>query len=1155
MQAIPILNLNPNPTTFKNGEARDARNVIIAKDYKSVRNEPGFESIYVADGTVVGNVATPDGFVLFLKCLNTDKIVHVKDDIKVKEISSSYFNFNVNYPVKGRFNYNIDGDLIITFSEGVDSPNETRVINIDKSNVNLTKTEVEVLDLIPNVEYPTLSASVKFGGSLLGGSYQIAVSYKVDDGVYSNYSPLSKVYHVYGDIKDHVKPGDSVNRNLHITFTNLDTRYNYYKLAFVHKGIDAVELVYETEDIEISESSYKLYNITSLLASSINDVVIPYISYIKDNANVGFRDKYYRANVKTVDYSGVDAKMKIVAENTKIKVNYKTIYDSLNVPTYDIETHFKEGEYYVFYIGALDYKGNIINAYPIFHKTGDTTTGVWGNEEQTFKIHQIPYYPAYLGYKIVPVITCELPTNVDTLLGTTSSIVKSFCLFYGEHNLFNSKVLGQGFAIRDTHVNDFMNNQTYTGQFGSTSKVRFYSFEHLFNKSDITNVSIYNSVPLYGFVNEDLIIEGQTYPTQFIKVFSEIPHEKITAAISDVNFIESDNSVESNIAGDSYHRLQMSATEINKIFKGSATEPANVTESNWDLINNTGVNDTTIVSRNRMAAFDIISNSNYFYDTVYNQKLVMCSGIFPKTYNTPIVLSGDFFYDNVTIRCTTPMPIYRYGTENIDEQSDIYVFKIIVSIALESRFNIRARFDGQNDYQKVFNIKNTSDTEIKDFFNIPYINDNFINTDQGKGYSVNSHNNGYDYYDYYKTLDTKSHFPSRLIRSVVHSPETKGISWRKYMADSYRDLLLSRGPINDLDADQNTLYIQQKYNLSIASVRDELGVSDAGKSYLGSSDVFDRDPYEVLSESNGYIGCANRFSSTMTLYGYVVVDIIKKKMFLIRGISASSLIDENTEIFFSEMLNENANNPYNQNGVSLHYDDVIKSLFITQKGLNPFTIHYNFPRKHWVSFHDYIPDGYIKSFNAQYCLKDNTVYKKYANNKCLFFSNIPAKSSVTYCYNQDVQTHKMILGLVWNTSVKYANIDLYHRTFDRIMLYNDTQCSGYIELNENVDWFDTEHGLYKKDSWFFNAFKDIVINDKLPFIDLDGNLITDNLNSESNWFDESYFISKYLLIKFVYDNYFINLNTGATSETKLNGYVQPEIVADFIDVNAIKSIR
>lgn len=1146
MQTIPILNLNPNYNIIKDGEAIYANNVIVTRDLKAVRNENGFDRLFTFTSKIHGKIVIPDGYVLFMT--NPDKIVFIKNDVIIKTISSNYFNFNIDHPITGNYDYNSDGDIIVTFTEGIDGNNETRIINITKSSETLSITDVQKLDLIPNVIYPTMEFTVSNGGSMKVGSYQIAITYKVDNGLYTNYSIYSIPIHVNSKINEHVKIGDITNRSILINLSGLDTRYEKYKFAILYADDGETELVYETEDIEISNITYRISSFNGLKSSSIESTTIPSISYIKDNAQTNFMNRLYRGNVQTIDYTGIDYVMQNIANSTNILVSMRDAIPSTDTDSSIIKVHFKEGEHYAFYIGAIDYKGNFVNAYPIPWKASDQT-----NQSSTGN-HIIPYYGIVPSIKMVPNIKAKLPNNISSLLDNFNSIIKSFVFFYAEHDLNNSKILGQGFAIRDFTKNDFNDNQTYIGPFASLTKVRFYSFEHLFNQSNLSNCSLYKSRKLYGFVSDDKVYNSFGY---YCKTFDAIPtSDSINVAVNKIKYINNDNAAQDNIAGESYHRITLSENTANSIFGGSAHIDSQY--GDWELDTDTGVDDTNKVKRNRMAFADLISNSNRFFSELYNQKLVTASSIIPSNYTSEIQLYGDFFYDNFTFRITGPVNNYKYGTNNVDESSEDRVYKIIISIPLESRYNIKGRYSLNNTYQTVYTVsdKTTDNDEIHSLLNIPYKYDNFINTSEGKGYHTHLNYNGYNYNDYVKELEVKFHYPYRVIRSNVMAEDQRSIPWSKYLADEYKDMKINRGGITAIESDELTIYIQQQYSLSIAFIRDKISVDNVNETYLGSSDIFDRIPYEVLYDKTGYICSTSRFHSIITTFGYFVVDAVKSNIYLIKRTNVKKLDTESVKYFFNANLNPNLSNPYKKNGLCLLYDDYIKSVFLTQQiNDSGFTIHYHFETDAWISFHSYIPDGYLSNVSNSYCIKNNTIYRRHANNKCIFFKGTQEESSVIYLSNIYPNIQKLWNAVSWHSFIRDNNLITYNITFDHIVVFNDNQCSGIIQLPHDAEWFDKQGYSFVNDTYFVDSFKDCVKNDRLPFRDKDYNLIDSNIDVSSEWFTKSNFISKYLAIKFVYNNDYIDTNTGNRVKTPTNGYKQLEIVLIDFDVNVAKNIR
>ena len=1177
MGSISKLNLNRNPATSDNRDLLYAKNIVATNDQKAVRNEDGFLLVNDIGNDVLGKVELPDGYVLF-KHSTIDSIICVSDTI-TKTISSSYLGFNK--PIKGRYTYNANNDLLITFTEGVDEEsNETRIINISQSNTTLSQSDVQLLDMIPNVIYPTMTAQTVSGGRILSGVYQIAFAYQTEKGNYTNYSILSEPIYAFGDVKTDDKIGNAVNMTLRLSFSNLDTKYSKFKMAILYKGLDEFENTYETKDLDTSLISYDISSLSTMAATDIKSVLTSNISYVKDQDHASFNGSLIRGNVKTINYnkSGVtlDNVMATVANNIHVglSVNGVSAWTGVSIG----KRHFKEGEHYVLYIGCFDYKGNFVNAYPIYHKDTDATEGVLIKEGGILKIHRIPYIDnSGDTIKKITNITCILPSNIDTLLGVYSSTITSFCYFYAEHDLFTSKILGQGFMIRDTHINSFNDNQNYRYAFKSNSKVRFYSLEHLFNKSTLSNAHLYNTRVLNGFNEADdwansfydddgyvLHIPGNTSQKHSDREYSKIISErrglltsKVSAVVNSIDYTHNDNVVANNIAGDSFHRLNMSSTEIDKIFGSTpAQTPQDVVsygestgEYLWDI-------DNTKINHFLMSIGDLVSNNDYFYNDLYDLKLAICSPIIAKNNTLVISLSGDFFYDNFTIRCTTPCKDYKYGTNNLDDAAETKVFKCVISICLESRFNLKGRFKGVNDYERVYTIQTKDDVStIQTMWTVPYKYDNFINTSTGKGYSLSCNYNGYDSIAYTQSLDIKYHFFNRVIRSAVNSGESNAIGWRNYATDNYKDLPANRRGINIVEADERTVYIQQEYSLSVVFIKDMVSNNADSNTYLGSSDIFDRAPIEVMFDANGYIGCDNRFGAIMTPMGYVVVDTIRRNIFVVKTNNAEKLNDLNVDNYFKSVLKFNHLNPYAKRGITLLYDDIIKSIFITQQGDVNFTIHYNFVHKAWLSFHDYIVEQYISTRTTNYVLKNNKLYKRNHTSKCIFF-DVVYPSQLIYIYNASFEEYKQFIGLSWDTIVRSSIGIVYKRTFDNLIVFNDTQCTDLINVNKNVNWFDIKSGVNKRDVWMLNDLKDMVLNDQQPFIDTDYNLLLANIKTSKNdWFSQSNFMSKWIAVKFVYLNKYINLNTDVASSTPANGFEQLSLILNDYDINAIKAQR
>ena len=116
---------------------------------------------------------------------------------------------------------------------------------------------------------------------------------------------------------------------------------------------------------------------------------------------------------------------------------------------------------------------------------------------------------------------------------------------------------------------------------------------------------------------------------------------------------------------------------------------------------------------------------------------------------------------------------------------------------------------------------------------------------------------------------------------------------------------------------------------------------------------------------------------------------------------------------------------------------------------------------------------------------------------------------------------KVIRSINWQTIVKKVSSDIvaYNETCTHILIYNNQQCSGLVTLVTNTNLFlDTQNKRNVEYTWKFNDFRDIVIDKNQPIILEDGSINTSNLNNSAVWFHKSKFISKFIVVRLIYDN-------------------------------------
>lgn len=183
-----------------------------------------------------------------------------------------------------------------------------------------------------------------------------------------------------------------------------------------------------------------------------------------------------------------------------------------------------------------------------------------------------------------------------------------------------------------------------------------------------------------------------------------------------------------------------------------------------------------------------------------------------------------------------------------------------------------------------------------------------------------------------------------------------------------------------------------------------------------------------------------------------------------------------------------------------------------------FTVSYDLINNKWISYHEYLPNNYIRH-NTDFLIydKSNTMIKKsYSNNNYL-------KGILEIVSNEYPMTTKVLDSITVNAETYTVNEEKINDFFNKLIVYDEIQSSGEIELNSN--------NLTKKEkNWNFNKLLDISkgqSNVKLfteDWEDIKNNYFidkvvnTDSLDLTKPWFKRGRFRDKYFIIRFFYDN-------------------------------------
>lgn len=216
---------------------------------------------------------------------------------------------------------------------------------------------------------------------------------------------------------------------------------------------------------------------------------------------------------------------------------------------------------------------------------------------------------------------------------------------------------------------------------------------------------------------------------------------------------------------------------------------------------------------------------------------------------------------------------------------------------------------------------------------------------------------------------------------------------------------------------------------------------------------------------------------------------------------------------------------------------------------NSWTISYNLKKGQWESFMSYQPNLYLTSGDEfySYNIDFNSIWRHNIKGRFNSFYNTKYNSIVEYVNINSPQT-KILDSIKLYTEAKKYDFDkedyvtIKDKTYNKIVLYNNRQCTGELELvvkeNGENSWYSNTNLLSSnqiyidknEEDWSLNDIRDIRIDytepiwikdksvlDPLPFIDKVLN--TDSLDFNKDWTQLESFRDKYLVIRLIFDTF------------------------------------
>lgn len=1196
------------------------RNMVSNKKEKTVSNEYGFSFDHLINGTIIGIIATTSDIVYFSKNDDgTDEIgvVNTEANTPVYEtkIKSSLFNFQYTCPIEGIFIYNFKRELIVAWADGIKADsNKPYLINLDNPPVKLdvnkeliNSLEFTKLFMFPNQSEATMVVDIVEGSKLgnnVEGAY-ITYAYAFDEDNILPFFSTSHLKYLNELGVRHFTPT--------INFTNLDSNFNKIQIGIVLKLTDGTLQGYSSYIIDYTSTSLYLVinSLDNYTETAVEDIIVNKITFNKINTLTKQNSQIHIGNVELQD----SIKFQKYANLLElIPVRFGTSKDASAFK----KASLMPDEVYSFYIELQLLDGTYTNAYHIPGRAASGTEltnvtssqasiygipsqlqnraqfyvfnngnidgtdagakfGYWQNEEdypdiedfnstldydnQTLngedlrntpiRYHRVPSkenlgytYGNYgdnsgesenynIGIKVI---------NFDTAIPTSiKNQIQGYRISFVKRTLNNSLVLG----------NLIMTNRYQIFQGGGDGQInapQTHPWSITYNTSLVD--ADWQKVAFFG---KELNISKPSLNPNYVR----INHFRNVSSSVNGRFVRVNINVK-------YRDVSPIVYAPNNNFdEGTAFREELAYGTLTNTIPNNGLINAEEVD-NGLLDVTLISNNKRVYQGFKSNDLV----IIGKTndVNTPAEFEGgDVFLNEFSINTSQP------GYSQTDNRYGF--FEEIVKSPLYSPFN-NVNFLVKNTPPSFEDGNNFSD--LDPFFGVvadDSIYNNATSTLETTGTTITVINDITTILTDNFISNSTNIFPYRIFRSLKVANESLSISsFRSFLANNYYEMPNDKGEIIALRGIDKKLYIQLKYSLFIATIKDVLQTGTT-LTYVGQADLFEYLPKEVLIDEKGIIGCISKFACVFIKGMYIVVNALTGQIFIVDN-GVKEISKEGNRHWFRNNWRDTKgiDNPYINYGFLIGYDKEFNRLLFIKKdyeydafeslstfdgefyisnydgsifsftdepqlsGNSPIanpelrrifknnskTLSFSLDKNTWQFEHDYFPNYIFHTHNNLYSgvnklsgVNRCSIYKH--NNpdlKGVYYGNV-FSSYIDIIFNQNLNITKLYQSIHWITTVinGFKGTEQF-KTINQIMLYNDSQCSGIITFS--TDGISPQRT--RNNEWFFNDFRDIVEDENLPIINDNGEVVATNLNNLKVWFEKSNFISKFIVVRLIINN-------------------------------------
>lgn len=186
-------------------------------------------------------------------------------------------------------------------------------------------------------------------------------------------------------------------------------------------------------------------------------------------------------------------------------------------------------------------------------------------------------------------------------------------------------------------------------------------------------------------------------------------------------------------------------------------------------------------------------------------------------------------------------------------------------------------------------------------------------------------------------------FPNRVIRSAVADNTSLIDNYRVFLAAQLKDLPRNRGSIWKLEALDNLLWMHMEDTLYRTTGKETQQIGDRTEVFIGSGDIFARDPDELLQTDHGYLGTQSQWVSLVCPSGYFFMDYRNRKVWLYKD-KPYEISKNGLELWFQENipyaletygLPTGFDNPIEGIGFHAKFDQRYERIVLTKRDRKP----------------------------------------------------------------------------------------------------------------------------------------------------------------------------------------------------------------------------